>query len=135
MVKILFFWKANTLKPLEAISGIIKHYIVLMFNLVWVFVTLWTVATILLLSWEFSCKNTGMVCYFLLQGVFQTQGLKLCLLHCRWILYPMSYQESPQTLNKKWKSQANFDQAQKNLGNLITTMIWNIMGLEEWNKK
>ena len=44
MVKILFFWKASTLKPPEAISGIIKHYIVLMFSLVWVFVTPWTVA-------------------------------------------------------------------------------------------
>ena len=26
-------------------------------------------------------KNTGVVCHFLLQGIFPTQGLNLCLLH------------------------------------------------------
>ena len=34
----------------------------------------------------------------LLQGIFQTQELNLCLLqplHCRWILYHLSHQESP----------------------------------------
>ena len=35
------------------------------------------------------------VCHFLLQGIFQPQGSNAGLLHCRWILYPLSYQGSP----------------------------------------
>ena len=31
----------------------------------------------------------------LLQGIFPTQGLNPGLLHCRWILYQLSYQGSP----------------------------------------
>ena len=44
----------------------------------------------LLCLWKFSGKNAGMGCYFLLQGIFLTQGLKLCLLHLHtdmWSLY------------------------------------------------
>ena len=47
---------------------------------------------------DFSGKNTGVDCHFLLWGIFQTQGLNqhlLCLLHCRHILYPLSHQGSP----------------------------------------
>ena len=33
--------------------------------------------------------------YSLLQGIFPTQGLNLGLLHCRYILYHLSYQGSP----------------------------------------
>ena len=43
-------------------------------------------------------KNTGVGGLFLLQGIFSTQGSNpglLCLLHCRWILYPLSYWGSP----------------------------------------
>ena len=36
--------------------------------------------------WDFPGKNTGEGCYFLLQGIFLTQGSNPCLLHCRWIL-------------------------------------------------
>ena len=46
--------------------------------------------TRLFCSWNFPSKNTGVGCYALLQGIFRTQGLNLCLLcllHCRWILY------------------------------------------------
>ena len=38
-----------------------------------------------------------MGCHFLLQGFFLTQGWNLCLLrllHCRWILYPLSHWEA-----------------------------------------
>ena len=31
--------------------------------------------------------NTGVSCHFLLWGIFPTQGLNLCLLHCRRVLY------------------------------------------------
>ena len=30
--------------------------------------------TMLLCPWDFPSKNTGVGCYFLLQGMFQTQG-------------------------------------------------------------
>ena len=35
----------------------------------------------LLYPWDFSGKNTGVGCHFLLQGIFQTQGMNLHLLH------------------------------------------------------
>ena len=34
----------------------------------------------LLCPWNFPGKNTGGGCHFLLQGIFPTQGMKLCLL-------------------------------------------------------
>jgi hypothetical protein len=40
----------------------------------------------LLCQWNFPSKNTGASCNFLLQGIFPTQGSKLCLLDCREIL-------------------------------------------------
>ena len=40
------------------------------------------------------CKNTGVGCHFLLQGIFPTQGSKLGLLHCRQTLYRLSHQGS-----------------------------------------
>ena len=39
--------------------------------------------------------DTGVVCHSLLQGLFLTQGLNSGLLHCRWILYQLSYERSP----------------------------------------
>ena len=44
---------------------------------------------------EFSKKNPGVDCHCLLQGIFPTQGSNPGLLHCRQILYHLSYQESP----------------------------------------
>ena len=40
-------------------------------------------------------KNTAVGSLFLLQRIFPTQELKQGLLHCRWILYQLSYQGSP----------------------------------------
>ena len=51
--------------------------------------------TRLLCPWDSPGKNTGVGCHALLQGIFLTQGSNLCLLyllHCRWILYPLSHQ-------------------------------------------
>ena len=48
----------------------------------------------LLCPWDSPGKNTGVGCHALLQGIFPPQGSNpclLCLLHCRWILYPLSY--------------------------------------------
>jgi len=51
--------------------------------------------TRILCSWDFPCKDTGMVCHFLLQGILPTKGSNLGLLHCRQIRYRRSYQRSP----------------------------------------
>jgi len=40
-------------------------------------------------------KNTGMGSLSLLQGIFLTQESNQGLLHCRWLLYQLSYQGSP----------------------------------------
>ena len=37
-------------------------------------------------------KSTGVSCHALFQGILSTQGLNPGLLHCRWILYHLSYQ-------------------------------------------
>ena len=37
-------------------------------------------------------KNTGVGSLSLLQGIFPTQELDWGLLHCRWILYQLSYE-------------------------------------------
>ena len=53
------------------------------------FVTLWTVAHQVPLSWNSPGKNTGAGCHALLQGIFPTQGSHphfLHLLHCRQIV-------------------------------------------------
>ena len=56
--------------------------------------------------WDFSGKNTGVDCHFLLQGIFPTQGLNpylLCLLNCRQILYPVSHLGSPKYFREELK--------------------------------
>ena len=57
---------------------------------VWLFATPWTVAHHAPLSTGFTGKNIRVGRHFLLQGIFLTQGLNLCLLHLlhwRGILY------------------------------------------------
>ena len=44
-------------------------------------------------------KNTGVGSLSLLQQIFATQELNQGFLHCRWILYQLSYQGSPE----RWK--------------------------------
>ena len=45
--------------------------------------------------WNSPGQNTGVGSLSLLQGIFPTQEWNQCLLHCRWILYQLSYQGSP----------------------------------------
>ena len=45
--------------------------------------------------WDFPGKNTEVGWHFLLQGIFLTQGLSPGLLHCKQILYSLSYQGRP----------------------------------------
>ena len=40
-------------------------------------------------------KNTGVGCQALFQGIFPTQESNWGLLHCRQVLYQLSYLESP----------------------------------------
>ena len=51
------------------------------------FVTPWTVARQTPLSMGFPRQGYWSGCHSFLQGIFQTQGQNLGLLHCRWILY------------------------------------------------
>ena len=48
----------------------------------------------LLCPWDSAGKNTGVVCHFLLQGIFPTQGSNPHL-YCTQILYHLSHQGSP----------------------------------------
>ena len=48
--------------------------------------------------WNSPGQNTGVHNHSFLQGIFPTQGLNPGLLHCRWILYQLSYQGSPRIL-------------------------------------
>ena len=65
------------------------------------FVTPWTVAYQVPLSMEFPRdfpgKSTGVICHFLLQGIFPTQGSNPGLRHCRQTLYCLSHQ------GRSWK--------------------------------
>ena len=49
-------------------------------------------------------KNTGMGSLPLLQQIFPTQELNQGLLHCRQILYKLSYQGSPMKVKEKEKA-------------------------------
>ena len=68
------------------ITGICLHcpscaYTLSCFSCVWLFATLWTVASRLLCPWNSLGKNIGVGCHALLQGIFPTQGLNPHLLH------------------------------------------------------
>ena len=45
--------------------------------------------------WDFLGKQTGVVCHFLLQGIFLTQGLNACLLHWQADSLFLNHWESP----------------------------------------
>ena len=47
--------------------------------------------TRLLCPSDVSGKNSGVGCYFLLQGIFPTLGLNPSLLNCKWILFSLSH--------------------------------------------
>ena len=49
----------------------------------------------LLCPWDSPGTNTVVISHSLLQGIFPSQGLNLCLPHCRQILYHLSHQGSP----------------------------------------
>ena len=54
----------------------------------------------LLCPWDFSGKNAGAGCHFLLQGSFLTQGLNLGALYYWQILFLLSHWGSPTSLSQ-----------------------------------
>ena len=46
--------------------------------------------------WNSPGQNTGVGSHSLLQGIFPIQGSNPALPHCRWILYQLSHQGSPE---------------------------------------
>ena len=76
------------------------------FSHVQFFATPWTVACQVPLSTEFSRKNTGVGCHFLLQGNFLTQGSNLhllCLLHCETGSLPLALPGKPKYVEERIK--------------------------------
>ena len=71
-------WAVNTL---SLKSFTVKSAVQLLSHVL-LFVTPWTVAIWALLSVGFPSKNTGVGYYFLLQGIFPTQGSSPRLLQC-----------------------------------------------------
>ena len=53
--------------------------------------------------WNSPGKNTGVGSHSLLQEIFPTQGSNPGLSHCRWILYQLSLQGSPNKQPSKWE--------------------------------
>ena len=62
--------------------------------------------TRLFCSWNFLGKNTGVSCYFLLQGILPTQVLNPHLLHFRQIFSTLNHKGSP-TYSVPWKKYQN----------------------------
>ena len=93
VVSLLTMWSLETYSmPLSSsavCSAVLNH--------VWLF---WN-PTRLFCPWNFLVKNTEMGCYFLLQGIFLTQGSNLCLLsllHWQVNPVPVHHLGSPQQL-------------------------------------
>ena len=70
--------------------------------------TSWTAAHQALLSMDSPGKNTGVGCHSLLQRIFPNQRSNLDLPHCRQILYYLSHQEAPSSLNPLLLCEAHF---------------------------
>ena len=83
--------------------------------------------------WNSPGQNTGVGSLSLLQGIVPAQGLNPGLLHCRWILYQLSYKGSPYAEYIMWnarldEAQAGIKIARRNINNFWyaddTTLIW-----------
>ena len=54
--------------------------------------------------WNSPDQNTGEGSLSILQGIFPTHGSNPGLPHCRWVLYQLSYQGSPEGERGEWKN-------------------------------
>ena len=80
------YWSSSSSKCRSWALSHIVSFVIYSLSCVWLFVTPWTVIHRLLCPWNSPGRNTGVVCHFLLQGIFPTQGLNPGLLHCMWLL-------------------------------------------------
>ena len=64
---------------------------------------------LLFCPWDFPGKNTEVGCNFLLQGIFPTQGLNLCLLHWQMDSLPLSHLGSPCSVSVQTKLSSQND--------------------------
>ena len=78
-------------------------------------------------------KDTWMGSLSLLQGIFLTQELNLGLLHCRWILYQLSYQGSPNGGIANSYLETNYCYHQKQ-GSVCLQHIWSLYMLSKQEK-
>jgi len=87
--------------------------------------------------WNSPGKYNGVDCHSLLQGIFPTQGSTRSLLHCRWILYHLSYQGSlsfalgTQTVKRlptMWETRVRLlgqeDPLEKEMATHSSTLAW-----------
>ena len=94
----LYDRRLSVLLPLCVIALISLKWVKLLSH-VWPFLWphgLWLAR--LFYPWNSPGKNTRVSYHSLPQGVFPTQGSYSGLLHCRWILYHLSYSGSPVSL-------------------------------------
>ena len=86
----------------------------------------------LLCPWNSPGKNTGVDCHSL-QGIFPTQGLKPCLLHCRQILDHLSHQGSSQEGKKR--EAVGWAALLVTLGGSVWSIVIFIFQSEKWKWK
>ena len=108
---------------------------------VWLFATPWIIACQAplsvhqaSLSIKLSRKSTGVNFHFLLQGIFLTQGLNfslLRLLHCRGVLYRLSYY-TRNLRNYPFHSSQVLCNPHSMLWSNFTT--WNLSYFDRWTK-
>ena len=81
-------------------------------------------------SWNSPGHNTGEGSLSLIQGIFPTQGLNPRLLHCRQILYQLSYEGSPTPLLIYWlnQSQTHSNSSRRNMALIIHISfgVWSV---------
>ena len=74
-------------------------------------------------------KITGVGSLSLLHWVFPTQELNRCLLHCRWILYQLSYQGSPKHTKMLHNASHQFSSVAQSCPTLCNPMNCSTPGL------
>ena len=78
----------------------------------------------LLCPWNFPGMNTGMVCHFILQGIFSTQGLSSGLLDYRQIHDHLTHKGSPPN---HWEMNLNGNKGLVRSGKCITIKTLTIL--------
>ena len=86
--------KASAMQTFSKVDSPSVMMSVCVFSRVWPFASPWTNPPDSSVHGDSSGKNSGVGCHSLLQGIFSTQELNRDLLHCRQILWQMSYQGS-----------------------------------------